>query len=155
MSLAAAGGLGGKEFVFRAVVGMIFYLIILLPLSIGTMMFIGSYAGVNYGELKPAILKLSAIAYLNNGIMWVNAWAGAPSYMGVLLCSFVCFGLFMMLYDLDVWEAWISIIALNAVQFTAQIFVLTAIAAAENHAEKKKGIRPPVEETSIRRMIDA
>ena len=82
MSLAAAGGLGGKGYVFRAVAEMFVYLILLLPLSVDALMAVGTYAGVSYGEWKMAILNLSAIAYFNNGIMWLHAWAVAVLHGG-------------------------------------------------------------------------
>src|SRR5262245_49347987 len=70
MCLVASVGVAGKDHALRAIGGMLVYLIIIIPLIIGLLMVVGSFAGIDYGEFKRAILNLAAIAFFNNGIIW-------------------------------------------------------------------------------------
>ena len=138
---------------FRAVSGMILYLLLLIPLAIGTLIGVGIFAGIDYGEYRQAILNLAAIASFNNGIIWMLRVGKHASLWCVVTCGLICFGLFMLLFDLDMWEADISLVAVNAVEFAARLIVVLAIVTSQRHAEKKRGAKRRLKHRRLFRCI--
>lgn len=144
MCLIASVGIMGKAHAFRAIGLMLLYLIIMIPLAIGVLMIVGMYIGIDYGEFKRAILNLSAIAFFNNGIIWLLELGRLPIYGSLFICGLVCLGLFMTLFQLDMWEANISIAAINILEFSARFVFIMAIISADRPFDKKRDREAPV-----------
>lgn len=138
MCFGGAINIAGRGAAFRAIWQMCLYLIIMIPVAVGTLMVLGMLVGIDYGEYKRAFLKLTAIAFMNNGVLLVVDGSGAPFLVTLPICMLVCYGLFMVLYDLDFWEAWISITTIQMVEFGAKFLLMMAMMASERHKEKKQ-----------------
>ncbi len=144
MCLIASVGIMGKAHAFRAIGFMLLYLIVMIPLAIGVLMIVGTYVGIDYGEFKRALLSLSAIAFFNNGIIWVLELGRVPVYGSLFICGLVCLGLFMTLFRLDMWEANISIVAINILEFSARFVFIMALISTDRTLDKKRDREAPV-----------
>jgi hypothetical protein len=138
LSLVAAGGVAGEDGAGRAVAFMAGGLLAVIPITIGTLMIAGSLLGIDYGELKGAILKLAAIATINNCILWIGEWVGIPFWV-IPIAGIVCFGLFMFLFELDFWEAGMSLVAVGLIQFFAKLLLISLMLTQARYEERKKG----------------
>jgi len=149
LSLVAAGGVGGEDGAGRAVAFMAGGLLAVIPVTIGTLMAAGMLLGIDYGELKGAILKLAAIASINNCILWIGEWTGMP-YWVIPIAGIACFGLFLFLFELDFWEAGMSLVAVGLIQFFAKLMLIALMLTQARNEERKNNrasARPPVFET--------
>jgi hypothetical protein len=149
LSFMSSVGIAGTDHAFKALGVMFLGLIVLIPLVVGTLMVVGMLVGIDYGEYKSAIIKLTAVATFNNGLLWLAQWIGIPWFIAIGLCGIICFGLFMGLFELDTWETNISLAAINGMQFLARL-LLMSIAFAQARHEARKGSsssdddRPPI-----------
>ncbi len=124
MCLFAAAKIAGVGQMAATIVAMCVYMIVVIPVLIVALMFIGSLLGIDYGEYKRAIANLTAIAFFNNGLMWMFAMGHIPLFLSFVVCGIVAFVLFMWLFELDYWETKITILALNIAEFGAQLLMM-------------------------------
>jgi hypothetical protein len=148
LSFMSSVGIAGTDHAFKALGVMFLGLIVLIPLVVGTLMIVGMLVGIDYGEYKSAIIKLTAVATFNNGLLWLAQWIGIPWFVAIAMCGIFCFGLFMGLFELDTWETNISLAAINGMQFLARL-LLMSIAFAQARHEARRGSssdddRPPI-----------
>jgi hypothetical protein len=107
-------------------------LCIAVPLTIVALMVIGIVAGIEYGRIGPAILKIAAIAFVVNGVYFlVGGWIGLPFFVVVPIGCAVSFGLFMTQFDLDTWETNASVGVLNTTTFISFIVLIGFLVVAE------------------------
>jgi hypothetical protein len=137
LSLVSAVGRMGSDHVFRALGVMFLSLLVLIPLVVGTLMIVGMLLSIDYGEYKVAIVKLAGVATFNNGLLWLAAWIGIPWFIAIGLCGLICFGLFMGLFELDVWETNISLAAVQTMQFLAMLLIVYLAFAQARHEARK------------------
>ena len=110
------------------------FVVIFVPLVIAGLMLLGMVVGIEYGRLGPAILKLAAITFVSNGIMCIGDWMRLPGFVVFPISCFICFGIFMTLFDLDVWEANVSSGVVNVLCFVANIILIGFIVVAASSA---------------------
>jgi hypothetical protein len=131
--LSIVGGLGAAKgvsgiFVF---VALCIFVAIYVPLCCGALMVVGVLLGINYGRLVPAILKLSAITFIANGLTLIGESMKLPGFLVFPICCFISFGMFMTMFDLDTWEANASAGALNVMNFLANMVLLIFIVVGD------------------------
>jgi hypothetical protein len=131
---AAKGASGAVNVVAVMLVGML----ISIPLTIGALMVAGMILGIEYGRFAPAILKIAAITFVANGVLWVGDWAKLPSMLTFPVSCLISFGLFMTLFDLDTWETNASMGVVNVLTFIGHVVIAMFLVAAEAKHDRKK-----------------
>ena len=114
-------------------------LVITIPLTIAALMIIGLLLGIEYGRIGPAILKIAAITFVANGIMFLGAWMRLPGFIVFPISCFISFGLFMTQFDLDTWETNASVGLLNVLSFGAKFVLLGFLIVASGPDRGKDG----------------
>jgi hypothetical protein len=114
-------------------------LVISIPLTIAALMVIGIAAGIEYGRVGPAILKLAAITFVVNGIMFIGDWMHLPRFIVFPISCMITFGLFMTQFDLDTWETNASVGALNVLSFIANIIIIGFLIVAASSSSSSGG----------------
>jgi hypothetical protein len=137
LSFVAAGGVAGSDHAWRALAYMAGGLAAVIPVTIGVLVVAGMLLGIDYGELKAAILKLAAVAVVNNSILWTGDWIGF-SFWAIPVAGIVCFVLFLTLFGLDAWEATMSLVAVNLIQFVAKLALVALMMTQERFEERKR-----------------
>jgi hypothetical protein len=131
LGLAVFGAIKGLGAVgpFVAVMITVGTAVVLIPVTIAALMVIGSLVGIEYGTLGSAIRNLAAITMMVQGVLWLG--------MGLDLCMItflitpvLTLAMFMTLFRLDMWEAWITVTLLDALQmgFSMLFFMVVAVA---------------------------
>jgi hypothetical protein len=146
--VGAFGAAKGVSGIFILIALMIF-VAVYVPLAIAALMVVGLLMGINYGRLGPAIVKMSAIAFIANGIGLIGVWMGLPGFVTFPICCFISFGLFMTQFDLDVAEANASTGALNVMNFVANVILIAFLVVAESSTNGVKDVDeddPPAEQ---------
>jgi hypothetical protein len=126
-------GVGVVTFVFLCL-----GILISIPLTIAVLMVVGMLCGIEYGRLGPAILKIAAIAFVANGIMFLGAWLKLPGFIVFPISCFITFGLFMSQFDLDTWETNASVGALNVLAFASKWLIIFLLIGMANRADKNR-----------------
>lgn len=137
VSFLAAGGIGGKDGAWRALAYMGAGLAGVIPVTIGALVLAGILLGIDYGELKGAILKLAAIATVNNAILWTGEWVGWP-FWSIPVAGIACFALFLLLFGIDAWEGGMSLVIVGLIQFFAKLLLLYMMISQDRYEERKK-----------------
>jgi hypothetical protein len=109
-------------------------MVVTIPAMIAVLMVVGIFMGIEYGRIGPAVLKLAAISFVSNGIMFIGDWFHVPGFIVFPISCAISFGLFMTQFDLDTWEANVSVGALNAMAFVANMVLIgfLVLAAAKS-----------------------
>lgn len=113
MTVIGAVGAGGAGHAIVSVVIFLVAQVIQIPVTIGALMVIGGVLGIEYGTLVGAIRGLGAVSLLTNGMMAIGAWLDVPFFVYQPVVFLIGFGVFMTLFHLDVWETWITMVALD------------------------------------------
>ncbi len=113
------------------------FVLIYVPLAIAALMVVGTLMGINYGRLWPAILKMSAITFVANGIWLIGEWMRIPAFFIFPISCFISFGLFMTQFDLDTWETNASAGALNVMTFAANMILIAFLVASVSSSGDK------------------
>ena len=117
-------GAGGAVGLVQTVGILILGLAVSIPVAVAALMAVGMVIGINYGRLGPAVLKLAAIICVANGIMLLGAWRGLPFFVYCPVSCIITFGLFMTQFELDHWEANLSVGAINLLSFVANVVLV-------------------------------
>lgn len=125
-TVKAAGAAGAIVAAFIAI-GTI---IVVVPVTIVALMITGMLVGIEYGTLGSAIRNLAAIIMMVQGIIFLGLGFGLPCFIIYLVTPLVTFGMFMTLFQLDVWETWITVVVLDAIQtgFSMLFFMVIIVA---------------------------
>jgi len=145
-ALKSAGG-GVLSFLFLTL-----GILVSIPITIAALMVVGMACGIEYGRLGPAILKIAAISFIANGIMYLGEWIKFPLIVFPISC-FVTFGLFMTLFDLDTWETNASVGAINVLAYLSKwalIFLLIGMA----HRVDRNRVEPDSDEPEIQEKVN-
>jgi len=80
VALSTAGAIGASKGVSAGYTLMVLcvFVAVYVPLAIGALMVVGLVMGINYGRLGPAMLKMSAITFLVNGVWLLGDCFKAP-----------------------------------------------------------------------------
>ena len=145
--LSVVGAFGASKGVsgLFTVVALTLFVLLYVPLAIAALMVIGMLMGINYGRLWPAILKMSAITFVANGIWLVGEWMRIPVFFIFPISCFISFGLFMTQFDLDTWETNASTGALNVMTFVANMILIGFLVASAASSSDKNDDSPPAE----------
>lgn len=141
VALTFAGALGatGKDGAFHTIGVMVIGLFVSVPLTIGALMVGGMLMGIEYGRFGPAVLKIAAITFVVNGVLWVGDWMRLPDMLSFPVACLVSFGLFMTMFDLDTWETNASIGMVNVLTFVAHVIIATFLVVADSKTDRKPG----------------
>jgi hypothetical protein len=145
LGLAVFGAIKGLGAIgpFFAVMITVGTAVVLIPVTIAALMIIGSLVGIEYGTLGSAIRNLAAITMMVQGVLWLG--------MGLDLCMLtwlvtpvLTLAMFMSLFRLDMWEAWITVTLLDALQmgFSMLFFFVIAVALSRGVDAKMGGPDP-------------
>ena len=147
--LSVVGAFGASKGVsgLFTIVALTLFVLIYVPLAIAALMVVGTLMGINYGRLWPAILKMSAITFVANGIWLIGEWMRIPAFFIFPISCFISFGLFMTQFDLDTWETNASAGALNVMTLVANMILISFLVAAEA-STNNKGTDKDVEEAA-------
>ncbi|MDB5309485.1 MAG: hypothetical protein JWO38_3687 [Gemmataceae bacterium] len=138
LCFVGAIGVGGKAAAFHTIGVLVIGLFVTVPVTIAALMVVGMLVGIEYGRLGPAILKIAAITFVVNGIMFIGDWAKLPGFLIFPISCLVSFGLFMTQFDLDVWETNTSVGAVNVLSFVANIILVGFLVVAEIRKDRKE-----------------
>jgi len=110
------------------------FALVKIPLTIVGLMLVGMLIGIEYGTPLNAVRSLAAISLFTDGIAWLGSSFGL---WGMLFSYPLAYGaglaLFMILFRLDTWETWISMVGLAVLSFLLKFIVLFLVAV---HASK-------------------
>lgn len=139
--LSVVGAFGASKGVsgLFTIVALTLFVLIYVPLAIAALMVVGTLMGINYGRLWPAILKMSAITFVANGIWLIGEWMRIPAFFIFPISCFISFGLFMTQFDLAPAEAFVSQMSLNVMTSFAANMILIAFLVASVSSSGDKG----------------
>ncbi|MGL4419721.1 MAG: hypothetical protein ACRCZF_03565 [Gemmataceae bacterium] len=127
LTIVGALKAGGMANAVLAVILTLVGTAVAIPVTIGLLMVIGMMLGIEYGTIGSAVRNLAAIMCLVQGIQWVLAAMGIPFYAYGMLTSIITLGLFMTLFELDVWEANMTTFFLNFFQTVMTVLLIGAL----------------------------
>jgi hypothetical protein len=117
----SADGPGGTA---GAMVGVVLYLVLDVPLTIAAMYVVASFLGISFGFLNTAILKLAGITLFTLGLNVIGDAVGFP-ILGGLLAVIATYFLFSYCFYLEVMETILAVVSISVV-----LRVLTLMVAA-------------------------
>ncbi|MBX9579957.1 MAG: hypothetical protein K2X87_06575 [Gemmataceae bacterium] len=125
--IGAAGAIGIVHTLVVLVVG----LAVSIPLAVVALMAIGIVIGIEFGRFGPAILKLAAITCVASGIMLIGEWQKLPFFLFLPVSGVITLALFMTQFELDMWEANVSVVAINVFSFLGNLLLAGFLIGAE------------------------
>jgi hypothetical protein len=132
-TVKAAGSLGAMVAV-AVVLGMT---LVLVPVMIAALMFIGMLVGIEYGTLTSTVRNLSAIILMVQGVLFLGMGLHLPCIIVYGITPLITFGMFMTLFRLDAWETWITVTMLDGMQTVfSMVFFLVILGVLMKGAEK-------------------
>lgn len=94
-----------------SILGAFIVLLVQIPLTILALYILASILGISYGNLWSAILKLAAITIFVEGLAFAGMMLGFP-FLSMAILIIVSWFLFSLLFQLDVWETFYSLLGL-------------------------------------------
>jgi hypothetical protein len=132
-TVKAAGSLGAMVAV-AVVLGMT---LVLVPVMIAALMFIGMLVGIEYGTLTSTVRNLSAIVLMVQGVLFLGMGLHLPCIIVYGFTPLMTFGMFMTLFRLDAWETWITVTMLDGMQTVfSMVFFLVILGILIKGADK-------------------
>jgi hypothetical protein len=95
-----------------------------LPVTVAALFLVAALAGITFGVLTSAIVKLASIDVFFYALFLVGILLGHP-LAGLLVATVLCWYLFSLFFDLDLWETVVSIVLLALIQYG--LYLLLAV----------------------------
>ena len=123
--LGSAAGLGRETGVVEMLTSVALSTAVALPIDLIGLFIVASVLGTGFGTVRAAVVRLSAVIILLQGLSWtlyLGYSASESRYVlvgGVLLISVIGFGLMMDLFDLSIFETFVCLVILGATESAA------------------------------------
>jgi len=125
--LIGASLVGGPRGTAGALLDIVVYLVIYVPLTIAAMYLTAYIFGLAFGFLKTAVIKLAAISVFTEAVDKLGDWLGHP-FVGWIAAVLVTYYLFSYCFDLDFRETVLAVIVISIIRFCLGIGIFLLLA---------------------------
>jgi hypothetical protein len=110
-----------------ALVGIVLYLVLYVPLTVAAMYIVASFLGVSFGFLNTALLKLAGITLFTLSLNEIGNWLGIP-ILGWLVALIATYFLFSYCFYLDAMETIKSVVLISAIRYVLGLMIAAILA---------------------------